>query len=230
MKFKSALVTAASGSIHGMTASHNRGGQYLRARTIPTNPQTAFQVAVRDYLALLTSAWSQTLTALQRQGWDDYGDAVEVTDALGEKRKLTGLNWYIAGNVPRLQAGLARVDAAPGVLTMAELSAVAITSFTASTRILIATYVNTDDWAITTGGGLAFFVSRPQSPGVTFFKGPYRFLGIVLGNTATPPTSPFTSTAGPFPVMAGSNIFIQARALNADGRISSPFRVSKISV
>lgn len=230
MKYKSALVTAASGSVNGLVASHNRGGQYLRGKTIPTNPSSSFQVAVRDQMALLTSAWSQTLTALQRQGWQDYADAVEVTDALGEKRKLTGLNWYIACNTPRFLASLARVDAPPTVFTLAALTNPGITSFTASTRVLVATYTNTDGWAITTGGALLFFISRPQSPGVNYFKGPYRFLGSVAGNTATPPTSPFTSGAGPFSTGVGNNVFIQARALNADGRISSPFRASKLAV
>jgi len=229
MKYKSALVTTASGSVNGLTASHNRGGQYFRGRTIPTNPATAFQVAVRDQLALLTSRWSQTLTTLQRQGWQDYADVVEVTDALGEKRHLTGLNWYIACNTPRFFASLAVVDAPPTVFTLAILTNPVITSFTAATRVLVAAYTNTDTWANAVGGALLFFVSRPQSPGVSYFKGPYRFIGRVLG-AATPPTSPFTSPAGVFPTSAGNAVFVQARALNADGRISSPFRGSIISV
>lgn len=230
MKFKSALVTEASGSLGGMTASHNRGGPYLRARTIPVNPASAFQQAVRNAMATLVVRWSQTLTALQRTGWETYADNVETTDTLGDKRKATALDWYLAGNVPRLQLSLSPVDAAPTVFTMATLTPVVITSITASTRILVMTFTNTDLWAATTGGALGIYISPPQSPGVTFYKGPYRFLDKIVGNTGTPPTSPFTSVAGPFPMAAGQNVFFQFRALNADGRISSPFRLAKLAV
>ncbi|KKM06452.1 hypothetical protein LCGC14_1743870, partial [marine sediment metagenome] len=48
MLFKSGLITQGSGSIGGLTASHNRGGMYFRARTIPTNPATSFQTVVRN--------------------------------------------------------------------------------------------------------------------------------------------------------------------------------------
>jgi len=229
MKFKSALVTAASGSIHGITASHNRGGQYLRSRVIPTNPSTAYQQAVRNYMASITLAWGQTLTATQRQGWADYADAVEVKDALGEKRKLTGLDWYTACNVPRLQGSLSRIDTAPTTFNLAGLTPPTITSITASTGILVMAYTNTDTWANAVGGALMVYISRPVSPGVTFFKGPFRFLGKVAG-AATPPTSPFTSSASPFPMAAGNRVFVQVRALNADGRISNPFRLSSLAV
>lgn len=229
MKYKSALVTAASGSVNGLTASHNRGGAYFRARTIPVNPQTAFQQAVRNFMATLTARWSQTLTALQRTGWDLYADNVEVPDTLGEPRQLTGLNWYVACNVPRLQVGGTFVDAPPGVFTLANLSPVAITSITAATRVMIMTFSNTDLWATLAGGFLGIWISPPQSPGVNFYKGPYRFLDKIVG-APSPPTSPFTTVAGPFPLTAGQNVFVQFRAMNADGRISSPFRLSKLAV
>ncbi len=230
MKFKSALVTQVSGSLGGMVGSHNRGGLYLRARTVPVNPQSAFQQAVRNFMSTLVVAWSQTLTALQREGWQTYADNVEITDPLGDKRKATALDWYVGCNVPRLQVGGTRVDAPPTVFTLATLTPVVITSITATTRVLVMTFTNTDLWAATTGGFLGIYISPPQSPGITFYKGPYRFLDKIVGSTGTPPTSPFTSVAGPFPMAAGQNVFFQFRALNADGRYSSPFRLNKIAV
>ena len=230
MKYKSALVTAASGSVNGLCASHNRGGQYFRARTIPTNPATSFQQAVRNLMSTLVAAWSNVLTSTQRQGWADYADQVEKTDSLGEKRKATALDWYVACNVPRLQIGtLVRIDNAPTNFTMASLTPPTITSITASTGILILAYTNTDAWATAVGGALAVYISRPASAGVSYFKGPYRFLGKVLG-AASPPTSPFTSGASPFPMAAGNKVFVQVRALNSDGRISAPFRLSALAV
>lgn len=229
MKFKSALVTQVSGSVGGMVGSHNRGGMYFRGRAVPVNPATAFQQTVRNALASLVVRWSSTLTALQRQGWQDYADNVEVTDTLGDKRKATALDWYVGGNVPRLQMGATIVDAPPTTFTMATLTPPAITSITAATRVMIMTFTNTDPWATAAGGFLGIYISRPTSPGQVFFKGPYRFLDKIVGS-ASPPTSPFTTVAGPFPLSVGNNVFVQFRAFNADGRYSSPFRLSKICV
>jgi hypothetical protein len=229
VKFKSALVTQVSGSIGGMVGSHNRGGMYMRSRAVPVNPATSFQQAVRNQLSTLVTRWSQTLTALQRQGWQDYADNVEVTDTLGDKRKATALDWYVGANTPRVQFGGAIIDAPPTVFTMANLTPPVITSITSTTRVMILTFTNTDLWATLTGGFLGIYISRPQSPGVSFFKGPYRFLDKIVG-AASPPTSPFTTVAGPFPLAVGNNVFVQFRAFNADGRYSSPFRLNKITV
>ena len=57
MKILSALATAVSGSIGGITGSHNRGGMYLRSRVIPVNPQTVDQLAARNRLATQSSGW-----------------------------------------------------------------------------------------------------------------------------------------------------------------------------
>ena len=39
---KTTIVGPLSGSFGGLTASHNRGGQYLRQRSTPTNPNSTY--------------------------------------------------------------------------------------------------------------------------------------------------------------------------------------------
>ena len=48
MLFKPTIVASLSGSLGGITASHNRFGAYLRERVIPVNPGTQPQVIVRN--------------------------------------------------------------------------------------------------------------------------------------------------------------------------------------
>ena len=110
MLFKSALITQASGSIGGMTASRNKGGAYFRARALPTNPNTPEQQAVRGYLGTLANLWTNVLTPANRVLWDFYAFNVPVINAVGDSIQLTGQQMYIRANVPRLQAGLPRVD------------------------------------------------------------------------------------------------------------------------
>jgi len=94
-------VVQMSGSIAGDTFARNRYGNYCRARTKPTNPNTSRQQDVRASLAFLTDRWSNTLTALQRAAWNLYGDSVAMTNRLGETTKLTGFNHYIRSNIER---------------------------------------------------------------------------------------------------------------------------------
>lgn len=222
MKFNSALVAAASGSIGGLTASHNRGGQYMRKRTVPVNPNTEQQQAVRNAMTLLSARWTTTLTDEERAAWSAYADAVGVTNVLGNSVKLTGLQWFNACNVPRIQAGLAIIDAAPTTYSLATLTPLTFAA-DASDDDVDVTFVNTDAWATAVGGALLIYASRPQSPSINYFKGPYRYAGKVVG-AVSPPSSPATISL-PFPVAEGQKVFFQARAVLADGRISGPFRL-----
>ena len=223
MKIASQLVTKVSGSIGGLTGSHNKGGLYFRARAVPTNPNTQFQQAVRNAVAQLSTRWGSVLTAAQRAAWKVYAENVPLVDTLGEARIIPALAMYVRSNVPRLQAGMAIVDAGPTVYQLATFSGVTA-AFDATADEVDVTYVNTDDWADTTGGALLIWCSRPLAASIEYFKGPYRYTNKVLGNTATPPTSPATMTL-PFPVAVGNQVALLARASNADGRLSSPFRL-----
>lgn len=223
MLFKGSFVTAASGKAGGVIASHNASGQYLRQFTVPTNPQTAFQLTVRNAMSALVSRWANTLTAAQRAAWSVYATNVSSTNALGDQINYSGINWYCACNVPRVQSGLSVIDTCPGVYNLATLSPPVATIVAAGTTASIA-FTNTDAWANEVGGALLIYSSRPQSPAINFFKNPYRYAGKISG-AASPPTSPFVTPTLPFPIgPAGSKMFFKFVAVRADGRISSPFR------
>lgn len=226
MKIASQLITKMSGSIGGLTGSHNKGGLYFRARAVPTNPGSTFQQAVRNAVAQLTSRWTDTLTAAQRAAWAVYAANVPLVDTLGEARTVPALSMYVRSNVPRLQASLTVVDDGPTTFTLATMTDPSV-GIDASADEVDVTYTNTDPWAITTGGALLVLCSRPQGAGINYFKGPYRLAGSILGDTSTPPTSP-SSLSLPFPAAAGQTIFVQIRATNADGRLSAPFRLSGV--
>jgi len=230
MLFKGLLATEMSGSLAGITASHNRGGQYFRARAIPVNPASDLQNVIRGALSWLAIRWTGGLTQLQRDAWDTYADNVTVVDRLGASRKLTGLNWYVAANTPRKQAGIILpsypIDTAPIVMTMAQLTPPTIVSATAATEVLSIGFTNTDDWATAVGGALLVYCGIPQSPGMMAYKGPYKYSGKIAG-AVVPPTSPLPITSA-IPFGVGNRIHVQFRSVTADGRISPPFRLSAL--
>lgn len=222
MIYKSDRTTEASGSIGGTTFSHNRGGQYIRARVIPVNPGSVFQQAVRGYVAQLTSLWQTVLTEAQRAAWDNYADLVPLPNALGDPHNVGGLAMYVRSNVPRLQAALPRVDAGPVVFNLGPFTMPAIASITAPTALSL-TFDNTDAWANEDDAAMLVYGSRGMNDSINYFKGPYRFADKIDGDAVTPPTSP-AAIVMPFPLVASQKAFVRVRVSRADGRLSSSFR------
>lgn len=222
MKFKSLVYSAVSGSVGGLTYAHNRGGMYTRARAIPSNPNSTFQQAVRGFMGQLSDAWVNTLTLLQRAEWIVYAENVPLVNRLGDEANVTGLNQYVRSNVPRLQAGLPRVDDAPTTFTIGSFTNPSVASDQPNNEVDVS-FTNTDEWANEDDSALLVFVSRPQNPSINYFKGPYQFAGSILGDATTPPTSP-AAIAVPFTFGVGSKLFVKVSASRADGRLSYPFR------
>jgi hypothetical protein len=229
MKIKSALIEQASGSIGGLTASRNRGGMYFRGRALPTNPNTAQQQLVRGYIQDANDRWRNTLTPSQRNGWNSLGEVVKVTDSLGEERYLTGQQWYIGETVLRLQAGIAPVDDPPYHLARTSISGWAIDEVDATAQEVDLSFTaaglddDDDDDAV------MVFISRPLNATVNYFKGPYRYAGVIEGDSVSPPTSP-VSVALPFTVQAGQKIAVKLVRVRATYLASSPFRLQGLGV
>ncbi len=220
MLITSAIMTAASGSVGGVTASRNRFGMYLRARAMPVNPNTTFQQAVRAQLAAFATRWS-TLTVLQRDTWEVYAKNTPTENALGQTVTLTGFQQYVRSNTARAQGGLAAVDDGPAIFGLPTFTPVSVTVLAvAGVGITSVAFTDTDAWANETGGALLYGVSRPVSPTINFFKGPFRFIEAVLGDDTTPPTSP-EADVSPFPMTTGQRMYSFIRVCLADGRLSS---------
>lgn len=233
MKFKSQVYTQVSGSVGGLTYSHAKGGtMYSRARSIPADPQTAFQVQVRNVFAGLVNFWTSVLTDAQRNSWESYAANVPVVNQLGDSVLLSGQNWYIGANTPRAQAAvklglsLAPVASAPVVYNRGEFTNPTGIAYDVTTGFSMA-YDNTDAWANEVGGALLAFQGQPRNPSRLAFKGPWRLIGGVLG-AGTPPTSPLTVSAATvalngFAISGGEFVSTAVVGLRADGRYTTRF-------
>jgi len=220
---KSGIVTQMSGSIGGLTGSHNRGGLYFRARAIPVNPNTTFQQAVRSYLATLTSVWNNILTPAERDAWASYADQVPITGPLGDARVIGALPMYLRCNVSRLQAALDRVDSGPTEYNLGEFTQPLVGVPSEAAQNVAIGFDDTDEWVDEDGSSMLVYVSRPVNQTINYFKGPYRLAGQIDGDSGTPPTSPATINL-PFTVAQGQKVFVKINVTRADGRYSSPFR------
>jgi len=224
MKFTSTVYAAASGSVGGLTYSHNKGGQYTRARKIPTNPNSAFQQVIRSLVSQISDAWANTLTSAQRTAWNTYAANVSMLDRLGQSMKLSGLNHYIRSNVPRVQAGLARIDAGPSTFNLGDYTPCTFTSLVAATGVVSIGFTTSDDWVSETAAALLLYVSKPQQDTIAYFKGPYRLAGMLQGNAGSPPVSPGTWNS-PYTYVAGQVAHIRLQVVRANGRLSADQRL-----
>ena len=97
MKYIGLLSSAASGKMGGIVASHNRGGQYFRKHSVPTQPRTAAQKLVRNQLQAFSAAF-KSLTASQVQGWNALALTVTLKSKLGTTYHPTGQQLFVSCN------------------------------------------------------------------------------------------------------------------------------------
>ncbi|KKM78615.1 hypothetical protein LCGC14_1358180 [marine sediment metagenome] len=222
MLFKPTIGTALSGKIRGIVASHNAGGAYFRVLTIPTNPNTPQQQAVRNAVAGLTNQWNNVLTIAQRAEWELYADNVKITNRIGEQVNISGLAMFVRSNVARVQTGNPIVLDGPGIFNLGSYTPPTLTNASEATQTVDLNFETTtlaDLWANEVGGFMFGYISRPQNPSINFFRGPYRVAFSIAGDPVAP-ASP--ATAGvPFPIVAGQRLFGRAVTCRADGRYST---------
>lgn len=219
MKFKSNLLSQASGSAGGTTFAHNQGGLYFRNRSVPVNPNSPAQQAVRTALKQLSTRWQNALTSAQRAAWATYAKNVPLTNTLGDTRPINALSMYVRCNSPLLYAAGAGavIDDGPTTFALATFSAPTIAVASGDIELH---FNNTDDWATATGGRMYVYASVQQSPTINFFKGPFLYKQSILGNTTTPPTSP-VQIGVEADYASGNRIFYRFRVSDADARLSS---------
>ena len=223
------VVGQASGSLRSSTYSHNRYGAYIRNRAIPTNPNSARQSTVRTLMQVLAALWGGTLTPEQRADWTAYGANVPVINRLGESINLTGLNMYIRSNLPRIVAGLDRVDDGPAIFSLPETDGTVAFSYTADDQQISVVFDDGMDWCDVTGSALLIYTGIPVNPTRNFFNGPFRFADSIDGNSVTPPSSADEVTS-PFNIQEGQLVYSKARITLVDGRLSSFFRLGAAAV
>lgn len=206
-----------SGSIGATVYSHNRYGAYVRARSIPVNPSTDRQVAVRNALRDLAISWDNVLTPVQRAAWDVYAKNVTWKNALGDSVRLTGLAHYIRSNTTMVSLGFDRVDAAPTIFNLASAELRLGCAASEATQQLSITFDDTAVWATEAGAFQHFYLGLPANAGIKFFGGPYRY--IVSDAGVLPAVSPKLATT-PFPFAEGQRLWLRSRIMRADGRLS----------
>ena len=222
------IVSDIRGAIGGIVFSRNKSGAIARQRTVPINPKTALQSAIRAIIASVSQSWRTATSTAQKAAWAVFGANVDAKNKLGETIKLSGFNQYVKSNTAAINAGLPAILDAPVVFTLPGEDSTLAAVVSEAAQTIAVTFDDTLDWVGEDDAALLVYMGLPQDDSVEFFNGPWRYAGALLGDAADPP-----ETGDPVPCSfvcaAGQKIFTQAKIIRADGRISDSFRANIIA-
>ncbi len=217
------IVAEVRGSVGGQTFSRNRFGAYIRNRSVPVNPNSSRQQAIRNIMAFVVNFWSQQLGITQRDAWDVYAENITFTNSLGQSYKITGFNHFVRSNIARQIYGLSIVSDGPTVLILPPTDADFATEISEASQLITVTFDDTQPWAGENSASMSIHQGIPQNSARSFYGNNFRLLGILSGSASSSLTSPQT-IAVDRPVAEGQRNWTFGRIQRADSRISVPFR------
>ena len=226
-----AIATVISGSVAGLTFARNRFGAYVRARTKPVDPGSARQVAARTRMGFLAEQYHESpMDDAKRLAWDVYASGISAKNRIGEDITLTGMNAFVAGNAVKLLNGSDFVEDGPIVIGLPAQDPLFSVALSEASGITV-TFDDTFEWLDEDDAYLSIELGKPQNPSRNFFGGPYRWALGLAGDSITPLTSPEGPTAvTAWTLLEGQKLWVRARILRADGRVSNAFEGAPVVV
>jgi hypothetical protein len=227
--FKSQVLTQASGSVGGVTYTRAKGGLVMRARAVPTDPNTGRQGAARAALTGAVTSWLEDLTTGVRANWNLYAANVPTTNRLGDQIFLSGQNMYVRAQTIKDQLntrlGLSNT-AGLNAPTVFDLGTFTTPTFTADqSGGITVTYTDSDVWYSETNAFMLIFQGKPCNATRNYFRGPWSLIGAIAGDPGGTGV-PFTISAANcaslgYPLNTGNCVNLSVAVLRNDNRYSS---------
>lgn len=219
--FKGSLIAEASGSVNGIVFSRNRGGPYIRNRSVPVNPSTDGQARIRSIFGGNASNW-KNLSSADRTAWALYAEKTPLLNRLGASRPIPALAMYQRCITPRVQSGLsipADPPTTPGLPNPFIFASGGATADVGDQTVTV-NFTAGQAWASQVGAAALIYLSSGQSPAVNNPGSTFKYLSRING-AATPPASPsIISTAGVQTITAGLRYWVRIVVTDAEGRLS----------
>ena len=196
----------------------------MRNKGIVGNPQTDYQVAVRNRLSALSSAW-RGLTEGQRNAWIEATQDWLTTNIFGDSITPNGMNLFVGVNTNLLNAGVPTVNVPPNKVGADALTSIGVSSDVGNTEIELA-FTPTP---VPANHVLVVEATAPVSPGINFFKNRYRQIAVLPTATATDENI-WTAYVDKFGVPAvGKKIGVRAKFINTvTGEVSLPLSTTLV--
>lgn len=227
MLYKGLMVTALSGKLDGLIASHNRGGAYFKQQVIPVDPNTTSQQVLRQAMTDANTAWN-AMSDADRAGWTAYARRHTLVNRLGDRHTISGFAYFSRWAIPRYQGvatflGGGVVGSSPPPNDDAGgLEQFGVAWHTGNSVVRFSwldnPFQNEDhDY-------LMFYIATPRAPTINWFRGPYLITGAVSGDPDTPIPAYYDLTLpSDYRPTTGQKTYWRARLSRQDYDLSAPF-------
>ena len=229
MKIKfGSIVVDGSGKLGGHIYAKNRGGNYVRTKVTPTNPQTIYQMQVRGLFGNLSSQW-RSLTEMQRTSWENYAGNNEVTDAFGDKRRLAGNAMFVSINT---NLSLANMPVLLTPVNVEERIIAVVGGLTATSGTPDVLRVEFDDYidGAAGDGKIVVYATEPFRASQKYAKNKFRYLGAydtdAVDTFALDIETEYTGRFGA--LVEGMRVSVQLAFLKSDGTTTPLGSVSTV--
>jgi len=213
-----------SGSIGATVFSHNRYGSYVRLRTVPTNPKTAYQLGIRAILSACSSAW-KALDDASKVAWAAWAQTNPINDRLGMQQVLAPNVAYIGLNSRIIQAGGAAIDVPPVTDAPQPLLTLSLDADIGAGDVQV-TYT-----VATLGATEKLWVQAAvtESPAITYVQNRLKLVVIGAAATASPLVILDEIEVRFGSLQVGQLVTVQCSVLDgASGLLSVPLRASAV--
>ncbi len=208
VKFGSIVVDARN-KIGGHVASKNKYGSYFRTKVTPSNPQTSYQMLIRNRLTSISQAW-KGLTAAQRTAWNAATQDFKKTDIFGDLQTLSGIALFSKLNNNLLTIGESMLTSPPVPATVGAFTSLSLAVDGTSETVTV-----TFSPSIPADSKVKLFATAPQSPGKNFVKSEFRLIKVLASTDSSPldVSSDYIARFGGVGE-AGQKVFIAAEFVN----------------
>jgi len=222
----SALISEMRNKLNGSVFARNRGGNYLRTKVTPTNPQTAAQVAARSLLTQFAQSW-RSLTEAQRAAFNAVADQFATTDVFGDVVNPSGSTLYTRLNINIALAGGVAIVTPPTPTGAAALTDLSVTADVSDSEVEIVFAPG----AVPADHALFLEATSNLSPGISNANSKFRGIQ-TLAPAAASPVNVFTNYTAKFGgLVAGQKLFVRGKFINRiTGEVSQRLVASTLIV
>ena len=219
----STVVAAASGRIGGMVFSRNGSGPFVKTLALPRRQPTSTQSGARALWNSVAHSWRDTLATTDKTAWDAYALTIAFQNPFGQQDIVNGYAAFMRTNILLARNFQPLQELPPGAPGHGQPVVLFSTFWSATVvsneiQFQEAAFTN---WSRTTDNDALYLYISPQySPGTNVPPGTFSRLGIITGNTATPPIFPLNF---PYPrgtLQTGNKVFLRIVRLSPDGAVS----------
>ena len=208
-----------SGSIGGTVFAHNRGGTYIRARSMVDKHHGIKSREAHAVLAAYSAVWSR-IGDDHRSAWTEWARQNPVTDRLGESRPLDGHQAYVSLSCRLGRLGVMAPETPPTIMAPEPLKTLSLAAVHAGAITITFT-------AALASSALSLWVQAAlvNSSGVAYIKNYLSYMANYAGPIAGSKviTTQFAALCGP--VSAGQYAHVWIQVIDpTNGLISQPLR------